>query len=50
MSKKIKHAEEDNEKEAYEKMASIYEDLQDLSTGILYILLEPYDKGSDWKS
>lgn len=50
MSKKIKHAEEDNEKEDYEKMVSIYEDLQNLSTGILYILLEPYDKGSDCKS
>lgn len=49
MSKKIKHAKEDNEKEDYEKMISIYEDLQDLSTGILYILLEPYDLGSDCK-
>lgn len=50
MSKKIKHAEEDDEKEGYEKMISIYEDLQDLGTGFLYILLEPYDKGSDFKS
>ena len=50
MSKKIKHAEEDDEKEGYEKMISIYEDLQDLRTGFLYILLEPYDKGSDFKS
>lgn len=50
MSKKIKHAEKNNEKEDYEKMVSIYEDLQDLRTGFLYILLEPYDKGSDYKS